>query len=55
MGDKDIQRLKELAENLLQQTPTREEAIAMFVEAGIMDKNGDLTPPYQELLASDQE
>ncbi|HEX3933197.1 MAG TPA: hypothetical protein VHW43_00870 [Puia sp.] len=57
MEDKDIQRLMELAEDLRQEveTWTKEEAIASFVRAGIMDENGNLTPPYQELLALDQE
>jgi hypothetical protein len=57
MGDKDIQRLMDLAESLLQEskTWTKEQAIASFVSAGIMDENGNLTPPYLELLEFDQE
>jgi hypothetical protein len=55
MGEKDIQRLKDLAENALKTPVSKEEAVAMFVKAGIMDENGNLTPPYQELLAPDQE
>ncbi len=52
MGDKDIQRLMELAEKLGEEikTWTKEEAIASFVRAGIMDENGDWTQPYKEML-----
>ena len=45
----------ELAENALRTPVTKEEAIAFFVRAGIMDPNGDLTQPYREMLAPDQE
>jgi hypothetical protein len=57
MGDKDIQRLMELAENLIQQskTWTKEEALASLVRAGILDEHGNHTPPYQELMALEQE
>lgn len=36
------------------QPRTREEAFAMLVAAGIFDANGDLTPPYQEMLREEE-
>lgn len=57
MGEKDIQRLKELAENLLERskTWTKEEALASLVSAGILDEDGNYTPPYQELMELEQQ
>jgi hypothetical protein len=49
MGDKDIQRLMDLAQDLLKHPPTREEALALFVKAGIMDEQGNLTPYFKIL------
>jgi hypothetical protein len=54
MGDKDIQRLMEIAEDALKRKWTKEEAIAFFVKAGIMDEQGNLTPPYR-ILETGQE
>jgi hypothetical protein len=54
MGDKDIQRLIELAELQLEHSFTQEEALASLVSAGILDENGNPTAPYQE-LAQEQE
>jgi hypothetical protein len=54
MSDKDIQRLIELAELQLEHSFTQEEALASLVSAGILDENGDPTPPYQK-LAQEQE
>ena len=49
MGDKDIQRLKDLLEDALKHPPTKEEALALFVRAGIMDEDGNLTPYFKIL------
>jgi hypothetical protein len=49
MDDKDIQRLKDLFEDLSKHPPTKEEALAFFVKAGIMDEDGNLTPDYKIL------
>jgi hypothetical protein len=49
MSDKDIQRLIELAEEGLKHPPTEEEALALFVKAGIMDEQGNLTPYFKIL------
>lgn len=54
MSDEDIKRLTELAEKLLAQPRTKEEAFAMLVAAGIFDANGDYTPPYQEMLQEEE-
>lgn len=54
MSDKDIQRLIELAESQLERSFTQEEALASLVSAGILDEDGNPTPPYQE-LAREQE
>jgi hypothetical protein len=55
MSDKDIQRLIDLANEGLKRSFTKEEALASLVDAGILDENGDLTAPYQEMLALEQE
>ena len=49
MSDKDIQRLMDLAEDALKNPPTKEEALALFVKAGIMDEQGNLTPYFKIL------
>jgi hypothetical protein len=49
MGDKDIQRLMDLVQDLSKHPPSREEALAFFVKAGIMDEHGNLTPDYKIL------
>ena len=54
MGDKDIQVLMDLAENTRKNPPTKEEAIAIFVKMGVMDEQGNLTPPYK-ILETGQE
>ena len=54
MSDKDIQRLIELAELQLEHSFTQEEALASLISAGILDEDGNPTPPYQE-LAQEQE
>ena len=51
MSDKDIQRLIDLVNAGLKQSFTKEEALALLVEAGILDENGEPTAPYKELAA----
>ena len=55
MSDKDIQRLIDLAEAGLKRSWTKEEALALLVQAGILDENGEPTAPYKELAALEQE
>lgn len=50
MTDKDIQNLIELAESHMNAKITPEEALNNFISAGILDENGNYTPPFQELL-----
>lgn len=42
----------ELAEKLGEEikTWTKDQALASFVRAGILDENGDWTAPYKEML-----
>jgi hypothetical protein len=49
MSDKDIQLLMDLARKQSQEKLTPEEALCLFVRAGILDENGNLTPPYVDL------
>jgi hypothetical protein len=46
MGDKDIQRLMDLLEGKLQQPLTESEALQSLIDAGLLDQNGNPTPPY---------
>lgn len=46
MSDKDFNNLMELAEKHAKEKPTREQALRIFMLAGILDKDGNLTPPY---------
>lgn len=46
MTDKDFNKLMELAQKLAQEKPTKEEALASLVRAGILDENGNFTPLY---------
>lgn len=41
----------ELAQQLAREKPTKEEALASLVRAGILDENGNFTPPYACLEA----
>jgi len=49
MSDKDLQLLMELAEEKLQKTVTKEDALKSFIAAGILDESGEYTEPYKEL------
>lgn len=50
MDEKDIQTLLQLAERLLHEPLTPKQALQNLVDAGIFDRNGQLTAPYQEIL-----
>ena len=49
MSDKDFNKLIELAEKQLQEKVSDEEALRSLISAGILDENGQFTPPYPEL------
>ena len=49
MTDADYKRLRELAAEELRKPITREEALQNFIDAGIMDKDGNFTEPYKNL------
>jgi len=49
MSDKNIQRLKELAEKKLANGISKEEALRSLQRAGHLDSNGNFTAPYQHL------
>jgi len=49
MTEKDIKRLEQIAIDKLKKGVTREEALRMFIAAGIKDKNGNYTKPYRNL------
>ncbi|NII26557.1 ATP-binding protein [Pseudoflavitalea sp. X16] len=49
MSDKDFNNLMKLAQKLAQEKPTKEEALRSLVRAGILDENGNFTPPYASL------
>jgi hypothetical protein len=50
MTDKDIQNLIDLFESKIHAGVTAEEALNCLVFVGILDKNGEYTPLYQQLL-----
>jgi hypothetical protein len=49
MSDQDFNKLMELVQRQLQEEVSKEEALLSFVRAGILDENGNLTPPYADL------
>jgi hypothetical protein len=49
MSDKDIQRLKELAEKKLANGISKEEALRSLQRAGHLDNNGKFTAHYPNL------
>lgn len=53
MTDKDKKNLLELFESLRHIEVSPEIALKELISAGIMDENGDYTPPYQQLLDED--
>ena len=48
MGDKEIKQLTNLAVNLKKKI-SKESALATFISAGILNKKGDFTKPYNDL------
>jgi hypothetical protein len=52
MSDKDFNNLLELAIKQSQEELSRDEALCLFVRAGILDEGGNLTPPYADLAVS---
>lgn len=48
MSDKEIRQLTNLAINLKKKV-SKESALATFVSAGILDKKGNFTTPYNDL------
>ena len=48
MSDKEIKQLTNLAANLKKEI-SKEKALATFVSAGILNKKGDFTTPYNGL------
>jgi hypothetical protein len=49
MSEKEFNLLMELANQKLQQEVSKEEALRSLVNAGILDANGNLTKPYEDL------
>ena len=49
MTNEDYNNLVEFAKDEAKKTPTYEEALRSFVEAGILDEQGNLTPMYKYL------
>ncbi|HEY9257078.1 hypothetical protein [Chitinophaga sp.] len=47
MSDKDYEILMEFTEQLLKKKVTKEEALQSFIQAGILDENGNYTEPYK--------
>ncbi len=49
MNEKDIQLIIEIAEAQMRATTTPAQALQNLIDAGILDANGNYTPPYQAL------
>jgi hypothetical protein len=49
MSEKDIKKLEELALKKLQQGFSKEEALRSLQKAGILNREGEFTTPYQTL------
>ena len=51
MSEKDYQRLMDLAAEFLEEAKryTKEEALAVLVSVGHLDKDGNFTEPYKHL------
>jgi hypothetical protein len=54
MSEKDIRNLQDLATEELNKGVTREEALRSLMDAGILDKDGNYTEPYQNLAKAIQ-
>jgi hypothetical protein len=51
MSEQDIKNLRDLAREELKKGVTREEAFRSLLSAGILDKDGNFTEPYQNLAS----
>jgi len=49
MSENDIKYLMDIAREERKKGVTREEALCSFIDAGILDKDGNFTEPYQNL------
>lgn len=49
MTQEEINALTQLAKDGLKKVSSKEEALEIFVKAGILDKNGKFTKPYKNL------
>lgn len=49
MTDRQIQSIIDYAEEKIAKGVTKEEAVLSLQGAGILDENGELTPPYKNL------
>lgn len=49
MTEKEYQAIMDLAQRMLQEMHTPEEALRRLQSAGIFDENGNYTEPYKEL------
>ena len=49
MGEKDIQRLMDLAKRKLNEKRTKKQALDTLISAGILTEKGNYTKPYQHL------
>lgn len=54
MNEKDMQLLIEIAEAKMRATTTPAQALQNLIDAGILDANGNYTPPYREMLENGQ-
>jgi len=54
MSDKDLKKLMDLANEKLEQDVTREEALRSFMDAGILNRHGEFTAPYEHLAEADR-
>lgn len=51
MTDREFKELRRIARKYIKQKPTKEYAMAVLQGAGILDKDGNYTPPYRALNA----
>ncbi|WP_153800959.1 hypothetical protein [Foetidibacter luteolus] len=49
MSDKDVKRLTDLATEKLKKNISKKDALRSLMDAGILDKHGNFTPPYKNL------
>jgi hypothetical protein len=49
MSEEEFQSLMDLAKRAAEKTYTKEEALAILIRVGILDKDGNYTEPYKIL------